>query len=123
MADGGAYVLRKAWYGFSADADGEHLDYALEFIRFLATRPELEQIASIKGVPCVMAKGDDERYASIAATDGSNKTYCSDGTIDSAILNALHNTVKSYAGGETTIEEAEAGFARSCTDLLATRAG
>lgn len=123
MANDGAYVLRKTWYGFSADADGEHLDYALEFIRFLATRPELEQIASIKGVPCVMAEGDDERYASIAATDGSNKTYCSDGTIDSAILNALHNAVKSYAGGETTIEEAEAEFARSCTDLLATRAG
>ncbi len=121
IADDGAYVTRKAWYGFSVNSDGENADYALEFVRFLATRPELENIAAIKGVPCVMAEESNERYAGIDAKDDLNKTYCSDGTVDTAVLNALRNAAKSYADGEATLEEAEAAFVSSCTELAAKR--
>ena len=121
LADDGAYVTRKAWYGFSVNKDSDDADYALEFVRFLAMRPELENIAGIKGVPCVMAEEGDERYAAIDAKDNLNKTYCSDGTVDTGMLNALRNAVKSYATGESTLEEAEEAFVSACAELAAKR--
>ncbi len=50
------------WYGFSVNKDAEDIEYANEFIRFLATRPELDQIAEIKGVPPITKNADAERY-------------------------------------------------------------
>ena len=121
IADDGTYVTRKAWYGFSVNKGGDKADYALEFVRFLATRPELENIASVKGVPCVMAEGDDERYTGIDAKSDLNKTYCSDGTVDTSMFNALRNAVSSYADGASTLEEAEAAFVGACAELAAKR--
>ena len=102
--------------------DSDVADYALEFVRFLATEPELEKIASVKGVPCVLPDHSDERYAGIDVKDSLNKTYCSDGTVDTSIFNALRNAAKSYATGESTVDEAAEAFAGWCVELFAKRA-
>ena len=122
LADDGSYITRRAWYGFSVSKDSDVADYALEFVRFLATEPELEKIASVKGVPCVLPDHSDERYAGIDVKDSLNKTYCSDGTVDTSIFNALRNAAKSYATGESTVDEAAEAFAGWCVELFAKRA-
>ena len=119
MADDGTYIMRRVWYGFSVNKNSAAFDYAVEFLRFLATQPELEKIACVKGVPCVTVDASDERFTSISDTEPLNKTYASDGTVNSAVLNALQNAVRSYVTGGASIENSLETFVGWCAELFA----
>ena len=71
----GAYEYCEPWYGFSVNKDAEDIEYAMEFIRFLATSPELDQIAEIKGVPPITKNADAERYTYVVNVQKVQQSY------------------------------------------------
>ena len=49
VGEAGQYIYREPWFGFAANKIGKNADYAVEFLRFLATRAESNRIADVKG--------------------------------------------------------------------------
>lgn len=76
-AEDGAYYYIENWRGFSINKNSSHVDEATEFIRFLATEKEINQIAEIKGLPSVAVNQTDERFTSIYQGSEAN-TYIND---------------------------------------------
>lgn len=66
FVDNGVYEYREPWSGFSVNKDAPDFDYAVEFILFLATEPELNRIAEIKGVPFATKTPSAGVYSGVA---------------------------------------------------------
>ena len=62
---------------FGVYKGSEHVDYAGEFIRFLATREELVTMAAVKGMPAVVANAGDSRFTRLEALPDTQKRYTS----------------------------------------------
>ena len=63
LGDKGAYAYQQPWYGFSVNKDSEEKEIAVEFLRFMMQEKEIDEMASIKGLPSVAENGTGEWYA------------------------------------------------------------
>lgn len=117
----GAYEYREPWYGFCVNKDSEDIEYAKEFLRFLATQPELDKIADIKGVPSITKTADAERYKYVVNVEKVQQSYTNTGAIKPHIVSFFENASKSLASGEfTTAQEAADYFIESCSTVSTT---
>lgn len=107
MGDSGAYVYREPWYGFSVYKDSDDYDYAVEFMRFLVLKDEINKIADIKGIPSVAKeKTDNAIYNKINNPSKAEMEYINNGIINQKVENVWYGTVNSYIKGEVTKDEA-----------------
>ena len=111
MSDEGANFLDMPNLQFSVNKDSSNLDMANEFMRFLITPGELNNMAQIKGL---MSPTKDLSFNSMYAAFGAvpeSRILSPEviGLTDDAIIQ-LRQAVYSVGTGEMTIDEAIAGY-------------
>ena len=111
MSDEGAYFLDMPNLQFSVNKDSENLDMANEFMRFLITSPELNEMAQNKGL---MSPTKDLSFNSMYAAFGEvpeSRIMSPEviGLTDDAVIQ-LRQAVYGVATGALTIDEAIAGY-------------
>ena len=99
-----------------ANTNSENYEYALEFIRFLATKDEINQMGDIKGIPSVAKKKTDVPvYADALEPKKVQSDQINDGRITFAVTDHWYSSVNKYISGEyATKEEALQAFIESC---------
>lgn len=116
LGDEGAYAYREPWYGFSVNKNSENKDYAVEFIRFLMTEKQINQMADIKGVPSVAVHNSDERYKSVLDTEDAIGTFVNDGSISPEVRNSIDSVAEQYGTGKiTSFDEGMEVLKQYCT--------
>ena len=111
MSDEGAYFLDMPNLQFSVNKDSQNLDMANEFMRFLITSEELNEMAQNKGL---MSPTKDLSFNSMYAAFGDvpeSRILSPEviGLTDDAVIQ-LRQAVYKVATGEMTIDEAIAAF-------------
>lgn len=107
MSADGAYVYEEPWYGFSVNKDSEDLDYAVEFMKFLAREEEINKLAEVKGMPSVAVNNKDERFDQALNPDKEAGRYINNGELGSAITSYICDTANKMGRGEiATADEA-----------------
>jgi multiple sugar transport system substrate-binding protein len=111
MSDEGAYFLDMPNLQFSVNKDSANLDMANEFMRFLITSPELNEMAQNKGL---MSPTKDLSFNSMYAAFGDvpeSRIMSPEviGLTDDAVIQ-LRQAVYGVATGALTIDEAIAGY-------------
>ncbi|MBR2753230.1 MAG: carbohydrate ABC transporter substrate-binding protein [Lachnospiraceae bacterium] len=111
MSDEGAYFLDMPNLQFSVNKDSQNLDMANEFMRFLITSEELNEMAQNKGL---MSPTEDLSFNSMYAAFGDvpeSRILSPEviGLTDDAVIQ-LRQAVFMVATGEMTIDEAVAAF-------------
>ena len=111
MADEGASFLDIPNLQFSVNRDSANLDMANEFMRFLITSPELNEMAQNKGL---MSPTKDLSFNSVYAAFGAvpeSRILSPEviGLTDDAVIQ-LRQAVYRVGTGEMTIEEAVAAY-------------
>ena len=111
VSDEGAYFLDMPNLQFSVNKDSENLDMANEFMRFLITSQELNELAQNKGL---MSPTKDLSFNSMYAAFGDvpeSRILSPEviGLTDDAVIQ-LRQAVYKVATGEMTIDEAIAAF-------------
>lgn len=116
LGEKGVYAYTEPWFGFSANTNSENYEYALEFIRFLATKDEINQMGDIKGIPSVAKKKTDVPvYADALEPKKVQSDQINDGRITFAVTDHWYSSVNKYISGEyATKEEALQAFIESC---------
>lgn len=97
--DNGAYAYTEAWYGFAVNKDSDDVDYAVEFMRFLATGSQLNLMATIKGMPSVTMDGTDERYPALKSQDNIEAAYTDNGKIEKKIRSVYTQISTDFGAG------------------------
>lgn len=121
LGDSGVYEYREPWFGFSVNKDSDVYDYAVEFVRFLATSEQLNTLAEIKGVPAVTDNASDERYSAVASVDNAQISYTNGGAIKPHICSFFASTAKMLCMGEhSSAEEAARAFVQNCSTVSET---
>lgn len=112
----GEYIYREPWFGFAANVDGDDEEYAVEFLRFLATKDEINQMADVKGIPSVAKESTNPDIYEQVLSDKSVKNSCvNDGTITPNMVNAWYTCATKYANGEyATAEDAMKEYIDVC---------
>lgn len=110
MGDEGAYVYEEPWYGFSVNKDSEQLDYAMEFMRFLAQKEELDKIASVKGMPSVTVHTEDSLFENALHPQKGAGRYINNGELGSQINALIANNANQMGNG--TIKDADEALAK-----------
>ena len=107
MGDKGAYEYMEPWYGFSVNQNSDVLDYALEFVRFLATDSELNTLASVKGVPSIVDNPEDTRYTDLNAHQNIELSYTNTGAILNHVEEFFLDEMKTFgeSDAQTTAEQ------------------
>ena len=117
VGDNGVYEYIEPWYGFAVNKDSNSLDYAEEFLRFMAQKDELNTLASVKGVPSVCMSASDERYEALASVEKVEASAIADGTVPLYFGTLLCNTGNSLLAGEfADTDAAVAEFADRIAD-------
>ena len=81
--------------------DGSHLDYAMEFIRFLSTEEEINKMANIKGVPSVAKNSSiTENYKQVLDAESIKDGSVNLGEVTPDIVEAWYSCMTGYAAGE-----------------------
>jgi len=111
MSDEGAYFLDMPNLQFSVNKDSQNLDMANEFMRFLITSPELNEMAQNKGL---MSPTKDLSFNSMYAAFGDvpeSRILSPEviGLTDDAVIQ-LRQAVYMVATGAMTIDEAVAAY-------------
>ncbi len=111
MSDEGSYFLDMPNLQFSVNKDSENLDMANEFMRFLITSPELNEMAQNKGL---MSPTKDLSFNSMYAAFGEvpeSRIMSPEviGLTDDAVIQ-LRQAVYGVATGALTIDDAIAGY-------------
>ncbi len=111
MADEGAYFLDIPNLQFSVNKDSKNLEVANEFMRFLVTSQELNEMAKNKGLMSPTKDlSFDSRYAAFGEIPESRILSPEEiGLTDDAVLQ-LRMAVYEYATGKLSIEDAIKGF-------------
>ena len=118
LGDTGVYEFSEPWFGFSVNKNSEDYDYALEFIRFLASEDEINTIASVKGVPSVAKNADNERYPQIGNIEHVELSFINDGTLFNHVKDYIGNTASKLASGEfSSPEEAARSYVERCAEV------
>ena len=116
LGEKGVYEYREPWYGFSVNKNAENYDYAVEFMRFLATKDEINTIANIKGVPSVALESTDlDVYKDISKPEKVEMKGVNEGTITSSMVTNWYSCVNKYVAGEyETDKQALEEFVEMC---------
>lgn len=109
VGDEGAYAYIENWRSFSVNKNCPQKEWAIEFIRFLATEQELNTLASIKGMPSAAKNSSDERFAGIYPAN-EDYLYMSSIFIPIWVENAMNDVMNRIGVGELTVDEAVAEF-------------
>ena len=91
LGDKGAYAYQQPWYGFSVNKDSEEKEIAVEFLRFMMQEKEIDEMASIKGLPSVAENGTGEWYAGFRDAKSIEASFINDGSVPESIRAALGN--------------------------------
>lgn len=115
LGDEGSYVYEEPWYGFSVNKDSDERDYAMEFMRFLIQKEELNKLASVKGMPSVSVDSDDDRFKKALEPEQVEGTYVNNGEMGSRINsliadNANQMGLGGVADAETALENIRTGI-------------
>ena len=89
LGDKGAYAYRQPWYGFSVNKDSEEKEIAVEFLRFMMQEKEIDEMASIKGLPSVAENGTGEWYTGFRDAKSIEASFINDGSVPDSIRAAL----------------------------------
>ena len=116
LGEKGVYAYKEPWYGFSVNKNAENYDYAIEFLRFLAGKDEINTLASIKGVPSVAVESNDiDVYKDIKKPEKTEMEEVNEGAITSSMVTNWYSCVNKYIAGEYTDEkEALENFVEMC---------
>lgn len=118
VGENGTFDYYEPWYGFSVNKDSDAYDYAVEFIRFLATEDQMNTMAEIKGVPSAVEGSSDSRYAWFEGSHKTEQSYTNDGTIMTYITSHFTNISNSFGKGEIgSAEEAAREFVSRCSNV------
>lgn len=91
LGENGVYKYIDSWYGFSVNKYSDNLDYAVEFMRFLATQEQINLMASVKGLPSVAKESSNPLYENIRNTTNIDTQYINNGKLKSYIRNYIEN--------------------------------
>ena len=117
LGDKGAYAYQQPWYGFSVNKDSEEKEIAVEFLRFMMHEKEIDEMASIKGLPSVAENGTDERYAGLRDAKNIEASFINDGSVPDSIRAALEQVCNDFgAGVYGNANEAVQAFVELCAE-------
>ncbi|MCB7101083.1 hypothetical protein LIZ62_12675 [Fusicatenibacter saccharivorans] len=117
LGDKGAYAYQQPWYGFSVNKDSEEKEIAVEFLRFMMQEKEIDEMASIKGLPSVAENGTDERYAGLRDAKNIEASFINDGSVPDSIRAALEQVCNDFgAGVYGNANEAVQAFVELCAE-------
>ena len=117
LGDKGAYAYQQPWYGFSVNKDSEEKEIAVEFLRFMMQEKEIDEMASIKGLPSVAENGTDERYAGLRDAKNIEASFINDGSVPDSIRAALEQVCNDFgAGVYGNANEAVPAFVELCAE-------
>lgn len=100
LSEDGVYTYKEPWYGFSVNGNGEQVDYAVEFIRFLVQEEELNKLAFIKGMPSVTLHNDDTRYNNALNPQKEAGHYTYGGKLDVDLTAYIADTANAMGRGD-----------------------
>lgn len=117
LGENGAYAYREPWFGFSVNKNAENYDYAVEFVRFLATKDEINTMAEIKGIPSVAVESTTaDIYKNVLNPEQAELNGVNEGTITAEIEKNWTDCVNEYVSGEyATSREALEAFVKRCS--------
>ncbi len=117
LGDKGAYAYQQPWYGFSVNKDSEEKEIAVEFLRFMMQEKEIDEMASIKGLPSMAENGTDERYAGLRDAKSIEASFINDGSVPDSIRVALEQVCNDFgAGVYGNANEAVQAFVELCAE-------
>lgn len=99
LGDKGAYAYQQPWYGFSVNKDSEEKEIAVEFLRFMMQEKEIDEMASIKGLPSVAENGTGEWYAGFRDAKSIEASFINDGSVPDSIRAALEQVCNDFGAG------------------------
>ena len=99
FGDNGGYEYMESWNGFSVNKNSDNKDYAVEFMRFLATEEQINTIASVKGMPSVAKNSNDEKYAGIEDEDLIERSYTDKGEIKNSVKSCVADVSNQFGSG------------------------
>ena len=100
LGDKGVYDYEEPWYGFSVNKDSDQLEYAVEFMKFLAQPEELNKMAEVKGMPSVTLKNDDVRFQNALNPEKEAGRYVYNSEIGSTVTSAICDSANQFGRGE-----------------------
>ncbi len=117
LGDDGAYVYAEPWVGFAVNKDASDYDYAVEFLRFMSTKDEINKMADIKGIPSVALNHTDmDIYNNIINPGTTEMNYVNDGNISNSMISNWYTCINKYAtGGFATEREALKYYIELCS--------
>ncbi len=105
----GHYIYQEPWFGFAANKDGDDPEYAMEFLRFLATRREIDTMGKVKGVPSVAADAvQADIYRNVESKEAMAGRVVNTGTITPEITAKWYSVTRAYMNGGYDSPEAAA---------------
>lgn len=111
LGDKGSYVYHEPWYGLGISKRSPSIEYAKEFMRFYATKDELNKMASTKGVPSIAKEkynSDIYKYIDNPKVIETNCIY--DGKVTQKDFDAWYTCINSFATKKLSKEEAIKSF-------------
>lgn len=105
----GHYIYQEPWFGFAANRDGDDPEYAMEFLRFLATRQEIDTMGKVKGVPSVAADTvQADIYRNVESAEAMAGRVVNTGTVTPEITAKWYSVTRAYMDGEYNSPESAA---------------
>lgn len=111
LRDKGSYVYHEPWYGLGISKRSPSIEYAKEFMRFYATKDELNKMASTKGVPSIAKeKYNSDIYKYIDNPEAIETNCIYDGKVTQKDFDAWYTCINSFATKKLSKEEAIKSF-------------
>ncbi|HUM83100.1 MAG TPA: ABC transporter substrate-binding protein [Lachnospiraceae bacterium] len=111
VTDYGTTALVSVWDSFSILKNSDQIELAKEFLRFLVSKKELNQMAQIKGLPTAIEGGnDDQRFTSLNSIPEDEKMYSNEIGFTTAVTSAYKKYACLVAEGKCSVDEAVSGF-------------
>lgn len=117
VGEAGQYIYREPWFGFAANKIGKNADYAVEFLRFLATQAESNRIADVKGVPSAAEDGTSSAiYTKVLDETLTANSCVNQGEVTPAMVSKWYSCITQYALGKyASAHEAAQDFLGACS--------
>lgn len=111
LGDKGSYVYHEPWYGLGISKRSPSIEYTKEFMRFYATKDELNKMASTKGVPSIAKeKYNSDIYKYIDNPEAIETNCIYDGKVTQKDFDAWYTCINSFATKKLSKEEAIKSF-------------
>lgn len=111
LGNKGSYVYHEPWYGLGISKRSPSIEYAKEFMRFYATKDELNKMASTKGVPSIAKeKYNSDIYKYIDNPEDIETNCIYDGKVTQKDFDAWYTCINSFATKKLSKEEAIKSF-------------